>query len=164
MKLVILVCIALALFSCNVEAKSRFASFMKSFTKGVTGIAFKDCGSETGTISSVTVTDCTAIPCIFEKGKNYTLTLNLDSKVNSKSVSNLVYGVIAKIPVPFHLPNADGCSMGISCPVKSGDSLSESVTLPILSEYPKLSLYVKWEVMDDSNKQMACFIFPVKIQ
>lgn len=29
--------------------------------------------------------------------------------------------------------------MGLSCPVKNGDSLSESVTLPILEEYPKVS-------------------------
>lgn len=84
--------------------------------------------------------------------------------VNTKKVQNHVYGVIAKVPVPFPLPNDDGCSMGISCPVNNGDSLTESVTLPILNEYPKLNLFVKWQVTDENNKQMICFIFPVSIQ
>lgn len=51
---------------------------------------------------------------------------------------NHVYGVIAKVPVPFPLPNDNGCSMGINCPVKNGDNLKESVTLPVLNEYPKV--------------------------
>jgi hypothetical protein len=107
-------------------------------------------------------------------------------EVDSKVLNNQVFGVIAKIPVPFHLPESNGCNLGASCPVKAGDNVTESVTLPILSEYPKvifflnenkiktlyqmgfcylkLSLYVKWEVFDDSNKQMICFMFPVQIQ
>ncbi len=60
-------------------------------------------------------------------------------ETDSKSVQNSVYGIIAKIPVPFRLPNSDGCVLGVNCPVKNGDSLSESVTLPILNEYPKVN-------------------------
>ena len=53
-------------------------------------------------------------------------------------MQNKVYGIIAKVPIPFHLPSDDGCQLGITCPFKAGSSLQESVTLPILSEYPKV--------------------------
>ncbi|CAF1142595.1 unnamed protein product [Brachionus calyciflorus] len=90
---------------------------------------YKDCGSETGTINKVTITDCNQAPCVFNKGKNYTLELEFVSKVDTKSVVNKVFGIIAKVPVPFPLPNDNGCTLGIDCPVKSGDSLKESVLL-----------------------------------
>jgi len=72
-----------------------------------------------------------------------------------KCLNNLIVSI---------LKDANGCDLGINCPVKAGDALSESVTLPILNEYPKINLFVKWQVMDDQNKQMICFIFPVSIQ
>lgn len=60
-------------------------------------------------------------------------------EVDSKVAQNKVYGVIAKLPVPFHLPNDDGCQLGLTCPFTAGSELQESVTLPILAEYPKVS-------------------------
>jgi Niemann-Pick C2 protein len=63
--------------------------------------------------------------------------------VESKSLNNQVYGVIAHIPVPFHLPEADGCKLGAACPIKNGDTITESVTLPILAEYPKVNFGFK---------------------
>lgn len=117
-------------------------------------------GSETASIVSIDVTDCTQLPCVFVRGKNYTLDLKFTSsmwqklkiknpassynywifiiEVDSKAATNKVYGIIAKVPVPFHLPNNDGCTLGINCPFKSGLTLTESVTLPVLSEYPKV--------------------------
>jgi hypothetical protein len=105
------------------------------------GINYKDCGSETGIIKSISVTDCPAVPCIFQRGKNYTLDLTFESNVDTDVVTNHVYGVIAKIPIPFNLPNENGCSLGVTCPVKKGDLLEEKVTLPILEQYPKVSFF-----------------------
>ena len=59
--------------------------------------------------------------------------------VETKTVQNSVYGVIAHVPIPFHLPNSDGCSLGITCPVHNGTTLSESVTMPVKNEYPKVN-------------------------
>ena len=59
-------------------------------------------------------------------------------EVDSTIATNKVYGIIAKLPVPFHLPNDDGCTLGVSCPYKADSVNSESVTLPVLAEYPKV--------------------------
>lgn len=124
---------------------------------------YRDCGSKTGTIESVKITDCDKPPCKFQRGKNYTLSLDFKSNTDTISLVNHVYGIIAHVPVPFHLPNDNACELGISCPIKSGDSLSESVTLPILNQYPKIGLIVKWVALDDSKDKMICFEFPVMI-
>jgi len=97
-------------------------------------------GSKSGSIVDVDITGCTKAPCLFQRGQNYTLTLKFKANANTKTLTNHVYGVIAHIPVPFHLPNDDGCQLGLTCPIKSGDLLSESVTLPILTQYPKVNL------------------------
>lgn len=63
------------------------------------------------------------------------------TEVDSNTAVNKVYGIIAKLPVPFHLPNDNGCTLGLSCPFKAGSTNSESVTLPVLAEYPKVEYF-----------------------
>lgn len=147
--------ILLSICVCVVELKDL--STIKAST------AFRDCGSKTGSIVSVDVTDCPRAPCKFQRGQNYTLTLNFKSNTDSKTLVNHVYGVIAHVPIPFHLPNDNGCTLGLKCPIKSGDTLTEAVTLPILNQYPKISVMVKWVAVDEAGKNMICFEFPVKI-
>ena len=65
--------------------------------------------------------------------------MQLILETSSKSATNKVYGIIAHIPVPFNLPNNDGCTLGLTCPINDGDNLQESVTLPILDEYPQVN-------------------------
>lgn len=125
---------------------------------------YRDCGSKTGSIESVDITGCTKAPCVFQKGQNYTLDLSFKSITNSKTLVNRVYGLIAHVPIPFHLPNDNGCELGIKCPIKSGDNLKESVTMPILNEYPRIGVIVKWVAVDDAGKDMICFEFPVQIK
>ncbi len=48
----------------------------------------------------------------------------------------------------FYFWKDNACSMGFNCPVKDGDALFESVTLPILTEYPKVNIvfkFLEWE-------------------
>jgi len=44
----------------------------------------------------------------------------------------------------FYFCKDNACSMGFNCPVKDGDALFESVTLPILTEYPKVNIVFKF--------------------
>jgi hypothetical protein len=77
--------------------------------------------------------------------------------VDSKAALNHVYGVIAKIPIPFHLPVDDGCSLGVKCPIKNGSSLTESVTLPVLSEYPSVIVHFFVVIVSSKFKLILCY-------
>lgn len=56
------------------------------------GAPYKDCGSSAGTIQGFDVTDCTAAPCRFIKGKTYAMNLTFAAKTASKSASVSIYG------------------------------------------------------------------------
>jgi Niemann-Pick C2 protein len=73
-------------------------------------------------------------------------------------------GVIGGIPIPFPLPNSDACTLGVKCPVNENDVNTASLSLPVLTSYPSLSLYVRIEVKADDQKQnYACMEFPATI-
>ena len=58
-----------------------------------------------------------------------------------EKLTAIVHGIIAGIPIPFPLPNPDACKdSGLQCPLASGKSASYVATLPILSEYPAVSV------------------------
>lgn len=54
--------------------------------------------------------------------------------------------------------------MGIKCPVAGTDTNVASMSLPVLSSYPAISLYVKVELKaDDQNQDYVCLEFPATI-
>ena len=77
----------------------------------------------------------------------------------------LIKGIISGTKVPFPTNDSKACDLGIKCPVSVGDSNVVSLSIPVLSIYPALSLYVKVEIIaDDSGHDYVCLQFPVTIQ
>lgn len=64
--------------------------------------------------------------------------------IDSSSLKAVVHGIVMGVAVPFALPNPDGCTdSNVSCPVAGGKSYSYIASLPVLSEYPKVSQLYK---------------------
>ncbi|CAH1790762.1 unnamed protein product [Owenia fusiformis] len=126
-------------------------------------VVWKDCGSKTGGIKSVDVTPCGAQPCVLKHNSNVTMKVQFVANAMSKTLTSVVHGIIAGVPVPFPIPNPDGCKSNVTCPVKSGDMNTYSNVLFVNPSYPKLKLVVKWELKDDSTNDMFCFVIPVSI-
>ena len=42
--------------------------------------------------------------------------------------------------IPFPCPEQDACSNGIKCPLTANTSYYESVSIPILNEYPAVRI------------------------
>ncbi|KAJ8927970.1 hypothetical protein NQ314_019495, partial [Rhamnusium bicolor] len=63
--------------------------------------------------------------------------------VDTDSLTAVVHGVILGVPMPFELPNPDGCKdSGVSCPV---------------------TVDIKWELRDHDEKDVICALIPSKI-
>ncbi|CAF3974951.1 unnamed protein product [Adineta steineri] len=125
---------------------------------------YKDCGSPSGTIQAFVVTDCTTVPCKFIKGHTYSMNLTVQAKTPSATASVALHGIIGGIPVPFPIGEPNACKLGAKCPIASGDVNVVSFSLPVLSSYPAISLYVKIElVADDQKNDYACLQFPATI-
>ncbi|KAE8585973.1 hypothetical protein XENTR_v10021515 [Xenopus tropicalis] len=126
-------------------------------------LKYKDCGSQSGKLVTLDVSPCPEEPCPLVRGSTYTVNATFVSNVNSKSASAVVHGIIAGIAVPFPISEPDGCKSGISCPINSGQTYTYVTKLPIKSEYPCIKLVVKWQLQDENNKDLFCWLIPVHI-
>ncbi|XP_067848103.1 NPC intracellular cholesterol transporter 2-like [Heptranchias perlo] len=129
---------------------------------GAEPVKFKDCGSTAGKII-VDIIPCPSLPCVLHKGQNYGVNVTFASTNSSQTSTAVVHGILAGIPIPFKIPNDDGCKCGIQCPIRDNQSYHYINSLPIKSEYPSVKLVVKWELKDDNGNDIFCWMIPVEI-
>lgn len=65
------------------------------------------------------------------------LFFSLDTQ--SQSSKAVVHGIVLGVPVPFPIPEPDGCKSGINCPMEKDKTYSYVNKLPVKSEYPSVS-------------------------
>ncbi|XP_036406239.1 NPC intracellular cholesterol transporter 2-like [Megalops cyprinoides] len=126
-------------------------------------VKFIDCGSAEGKVITVDIQPCPTQPCQLHKGQSYGVNVTFSSAVESQTSKAVVHGVILKVPVPFPIPNDDGCQSGITCPIQKQKVYSYVNKLPVKTQYPSIKLVVEWELRDDSGKDLFCIKFPVQI-
>ncbi|XP_070576775.1 NPC intracellular cholesterol transporter 2-like [Ptychodera flava] len=130
-------------------------------------ITFKDCATAPpgkGVIKKIDVNPCPAEPCSLHKGTNVTVDVTFVAGENATTATSVVHGIIADVPVPFPLPHPDACKFGgLKCPVQSGTQYDYHAILFVDPIYPQLKLVVKWEVQDQSQKDLFCFEAPLQI-
>ncbi|KAG4077358.1 hypothetical protein HA402_009759 [Bradysia odoriphaga] len=136
---------------------------------GTNALEFTDCGSKVGKFTKVQVSDCvtTSTACILKKNTNATISIDFELSTIDQctKVTAVVHGVVMGIEMPFNLPNADGClNSGITCPIQKGSNYEYSTTLPVLKQYPKVKVDVKWELIDENKDVIVCVMIPAKIQ
>lgn len=126
-------------------------------------LVFHDCGCEKGKLLTVDVTPCPKQPCPLVKGGTYTINVTFSSNEVTANCTAVVHGVVLGVPVPFPLPEANGCKSGVSCPLRAGATYTYLTKMPIKPEYPKMKLVVQWELRDFDNKNLFCWKIPVDI-
>lgn len=127
-------------------------------------VHFKDCGSTVGVIKEVNVSPCPTQPCELMKGQSYSVNVTFTSSTESENSTALVHGILMGVPVPFPIPEPDGCKSGITCPIQKDKTYSYLNKLPVKTEYPSIKLVVKWELQDDKEQRIFCWEIPVQIK
>ncbi|EDO30774.1 predicted protein [Nematostella vectensis] len=129
-------------------------------------VDFKDCsgGKGEGEIVELDISPCPTQPCTLHKGTTVSVNITFVPHVTLDSGKAIVHGVIAGIPVPFPLPNADVCkNSGLKCPLEPGTKYVYQSSLEVKTMYPSLKLVVRWEIQDNKNKDVLCFEIPTQI-
>ncbi|KAG3260700.1 NPC intracellular cholesterol transporter 2 isoform X1 [Ictidomys tridecemlineatus] len=127
-------------------------------------VHYKDCGSRVGVIKEVNVNPCPNQPCELKKGQSYSVNVTFTSNTESENSTAFVEGILMGVPVPFPIPESDGCKSGINCPIQKDKTYSYMNKLPVKTEYPSIKLVVKWELVDDSHKSFFCWEIPIQIK
>ncbi|XP_011350878.1 NPC intracellular cholesterol transporter 2 homolog a isoform X2 [Ooceraea biroi] len=82
-------------------------------------------------------------------------------------VNARVYGVLIDIPVPFPLDKPDACKDpddGISCPLHKNQEYHYRTSIFVQNKFPKVSVDIKWELVNEKNENIVCIEFPAKIK
>jgi len=124
-----------------------------------------------GELTKLEITSCDVNAdgrCVLKRNSQGTLTLGFKAVKDIPEVKALVHGIVFDVPVPFNLPNANGCKdSGLECPLKSGGNNVYISTLPIEKRYPKVFVDVKWELVipnaDGTTTPIVCVIIPSKV-
>ncbi|XP_004681753.1 PREDICTED: epididymal secretory protein E1 [Condylura cristata] len=127
-------------------------------------VRFKDCGSEVGVIKELNVTPCPVQPCKLRKGQSYSVNATFTSTTQSQTSVAVVHGIVLGVPVPYAIPESDGCKCGINCPIQKDKTYSYVNKLPVKSDYPSIKLVVKWELQADGGHRLFCWEIPVEIE
>lgn len=126
-----------------------------------TSIQYTNCGPDN--LKNVDMSPCPTLPCTFPKGTNVTVTIDFSTDLQVSEVNAKVYGIVAGIPIAYPLPKSDGCKgCNLECPLSPGDYKYIN-TFPVLESYPEIRIAVKWELLNENNNQILCFVFPMQI-
>ena len=114
-------------------------------------LTHKDCGS-TAVVTRVFSDDCKDVVCRLRKGHSYKMNIVYQPKEEVKKMNAKLYGVIAGIPIPFPLPQQDGCAASnATCPIAAGSTVMNSENLKVEPTYPALRLTARWKILDAST-------------
>ena len=126
-------------------------------------LTYKDCGS-TARVTKVFSDDCASSVCKAKKGHSYKIQISYAPNKPVTAMQATLHGVIAGIPVPFPLPESDGCKLsGDSCPISAGTEVTFAEGLDVKSSYPAIKLVSRWELIDQDRGEVICVEIPVVI-
>ncbi|XP_066970148.1 NPC intracellular cholesterol transporter 2 homolog a-like [Macrobrachium rosenbergii] len=141
-----------------------FATFVATSS----AVNIQNCGgSASVNLNGIQITGCkpNIRRCIFVRGQDADMALPFTTNVQVTAVTAKVTGIVSFIPIPFNLPNSNGCvNSGLQCPLEPQQPQTYSASLPVLKSYPSIPVLVQWELLDQNNNKLVCIKFPVQLK
>ncbi|XP_043461598.1 NPC intracellular cholesterol transporter 2 homolog a-like [Leptopilina heterotoma] len=140
-----------------------FVVLLISFVSGDNSIIQK-CDSPGGNVVNTTIKNSRISGGRYLLKRNTKAGIGIEFEIfdEAKTVTAEVAGVVLSIPIPFILPNANGCT-SLKCPLQKGGPYKYYNVLDVLQAYPMLTVDVIWKLKDENQKVLACIIIPARI-
>ncbi|XP_034940011.1 NPC intracellular cholesterol transporter 2 homolog a-like [Chelonus insularis] len=115
--------------------------------------------------SALRVEGCTNSPCRFVRGSNVKAQWDFDVVADTDNMKPIVKAKVGGFVVDYPYPEQDACQSLTrgKCPLKQGDSVTYNLNMPVLSNYPKVSLHLTFSLVDKNNNVHACFGLNAKV-
>lgn len=128
-------------------------------------LQWKDCGSVEGKVTKVVMQGCASVDvCPLKKGTNVSVEVSFQPSAAVDKAKAVVHGIIAGVPLPFPLDNADACKdSGLTCPLASGGSFTYKQDIFVQKSFPKVRVVVEWELKNSDGKDVFCIELPASI-
>ncbi|KXJ25134.1 Protein NPC2-like [Exaiptasia diaphana] len=128
-------------------------------------LKFTDCGSKVGKLVSVDVDQCTSDdPCSLKRGTNVTSTATMIPLEEVTQATIYMHATVSGITIPIDIPNPNACSgHGLSCPLKSGETVELSMVLEVEAKFPRGKVILKTELKDQAKNDIFCNSIPFNL-
>ncbi|OQR78448.1 epididymal secretory protein E1-like [Tropilaelaps mercedesae] len=137
-----------------------------------TGVCQRQSTDGLSTIKSVAVENCkNSELCEWTKGRNHELKVTYTAPKNVETVKVLISGLVGGAELPFPGLKRYICKTPGNenfCPQTAGQEYTATITLPILSVFPKIETTAFVRFIDDDAKseaeeKLGCFHMQIKL-
>ncbi|ODN04091.1 Epididymal secretory protein E1 [Orchesella cincta] len=134
-----------------------------------TPITVRNCRGETpkASLTSVFIENCTQEPCIFRKGQNYSIEMDLEILGPVESMEAHLYAKLAGISFNWG-GNPEACndiiSAGPRCPLKTGDNITYGGHLYVSEHIATFTADFKYIVLDENRETLVCWLVKASVQ
>jgi Niemann-Pick C2 protein len=113
----------------------------------------------------VRVKDCNKTPCALYRGYNVSAEWDFVVPEETKALKPRVRATVMGATVNYPFPQKDACATltNAKCPLDANEDATYELTMPILKNYPKISLVIEFAFLDDNDKVVVCFKLPAKV-
>ncbi|ODN04092.1 Protein NPC2 [Orchesella cincta] len=119
------------------------------------------------TLVAVFIGSCTEAPCIFRKGQNVTMEMDIDFHQTVNRLQAELYALVFGAPVKWDGVNPEGCDDIVSigeCPLEAGDYITYGVDLYVSPSYPTVTADVRYQLLDENGDTQICWIVRAQVR
>ncbi|XP_065341783.1 NPC intracellular cholesterol transporter 2-like [Cloeon dipterum] len=138
----------------------RIALFFALCVASALATDFRTCSNARPGPDTVVVSGCESLPCDFVHGTDLVNEVTFTSGIDADNLTPKVYVTTLGLVIDYPLPNQDVCADLIfgGCPLVAGDVATYKLTMPILNEYPLVSMTIEFSILDGiTSETLTCF-------
>jgi len=133
-------------------------------------VKVRNCPGETprASLAAVYIDNCSQDSCVFQKGQNVTMEMDIEFKERVQSLKASLYAIVLGVPIRWDGVNKEACqdivSDGPKCPLSSGDYITYGVNLYVNPSYPTVTADVKYMLVDEKQRTQICWIVKASVR
>uniref|UniRef100_A0A182S5S7 MD-2-related lipid-recognition domain-containing protein n=1 Tax=Anopheles maculatus TaxID=74869 RepID=A0A182S5S7_9DIPT len=131
------------------------------------GVATRACSGGRPTPTEVRVEGCTVPPCDLVRGSDAIMDMDFTAPFAADNLRTEVVATALGVTAPFELPadRAAACNwlLNAQCPVSVNEDITYRLSMPVLLIYPRVSLIVEINLVDDAGQSLACFLLDARV-
>uniref|UniRef100_A0A182NJY2 MD-2-related lipid-recognition domain-containing protein n=1 Tax=Anopheles dirus TaxID=7168 RepID=A0A182NJY2_9DIPT len=132
-----------------------------------TGVAIRACAGNRPIPTEVRVEGCTVPPCDLVRGTDAIMDMDFTAPFAAANLRTEVMATALGVTAPFELPadRAAACNwlLNAQCPVSANEDITYRLSMPVLLIYPRVSLTVEINLVDDDGQSLACFMLDARV-
>ncbi|KAK9719672.1 ML domain [Popillia japonica] len=135
------------------------------FFTGCSATNVRSCDNGTPRPLSTDIANCKTMPCNIVRGATVVMDIIFENPRYTETTRPKAVAFALGQIVDYPLGQTNGCQgfTNIRCPIDPGDRVRYHFELNVLSLYPKISFELTFSLLDESEKEIFCFVVDAQV-